>query len=88
MVFVSFAPPHTVKTANIHENTEMINSRMVAGVKILLYTEKAKLFFASSPTLLFSLVFSVLLVITSVNRPRLENFSCAKVKQKNLHIFD
>ena len=88
VVFVSFAPPRTVKTANINENTAMIKSRMVAGVKILLYTEKTKLFFASSPILLFSLSFSVLFVITSVNRPRLENFSCPKIKQKSLHIFD
>ena len=51
VVFVSFAP-RTVKTANINENTTMKKSRVVAGVKILLYTAKTKIFFVSSAVLL------------------------------------
>ena len=51
MVFVSFGP-RTVKTANINENTTMKKSRVVAGVKILLYTAKTKIFFVSSAVLL------------------------------------
>lgn len=47
----------------------MIKSRMVAGVKILLYAEKKKkIVFAPAPVLLFSLQLSVLFVITSIVR--------------------
>lgn len=52
VVFVSIVP-RTVKTANINEITAMIKSRMVAGMKILLYTETTKIVFALSPVLLF-----------------------------------
>lgn len=65
----------------------MIKSRMVAGVKILLYAEKKKKCFCSGSCFAGS-ISAFCSVCDYVNRPRLENFSYVKIKQKDLNSFE
>lgn len=66
----------------------MIKSRMVAGVKILLYAEKKKKYRFCSGSCFAVLIAAFCSVCDYVNRPRLENFSSVKIKQKDLNSFE